>query len=105
MRKSRAMTSTSVFYTGTQTPPAARTPLRAGKLTLFFERGDVRHIRYGEREVLRRVYVAVRDRNWGTVPAQISGLAIETGEDTFRITFEALCTQDDITFRWRGTIT
>ena len=98
------MTSTFVYYTGTNKPPPTRTPLRAGKLALFFEQGDVRHIRYGEREVLRRVYVAVRDRNWGTLPAQISDLAIETGEDVFRITFEALCTQDDIAFRWRGAI-
>lgn len=99
------MTSTFVYYTGIDKPPAARTLLRAGKLTLFFGQGDLRHIRYGKREVLRRVYVAVRDRNWGTVPAQISDLAIETDADAFRITFEALCTQDDIAFRWRGTIT
>src|SRR4051794_871857 len=41
--------------------------LRAGPLSLRYEEGGLRYIRLGDREVLRRVYVAVRDRNWGTI--------------------------------------
>ncbi len=99
------MIPTSILYTGTNTPPAARIPLRAGELTMFFEHGDLRHIRYGAREVLRRVYVAVRDRNWGTIPAQISDLVIETGPTSFYVRFTATCAQGDIAFRWQGAIT
>ena len=99
------MISKSILYTGTDTSPAVRVALRAGKLTMFFEQDALRHVCYGEREVLRRVYVAVRDRNWGTIPAQLSDLTIETELEAFRIRFMATCDQGDIAFRWRGAIT
>ncbi len=42
--------------------PRART-LRAGPLSVDFEFGELRYVRLGDREVVRRIYVAVRDRN------------------------------------------
>jgi D-apionolactonase len=39
--------------------------LRAGPLEMLLEPGGLRYVRLGEREVLRRVYVGVRDPNWG----------------------------------------
>jgi D-apionolactonase len=45
--------------------------LRAGAATMRYENGGIRYIRIGSYEILRRVYVAVRDHNWGTVPARI----------------------------------
>ncbi len=90
---------------GTPAPQPARRALRAGPLTLFFESGDLRYIRLGDREVVRRIYVAVRDRNWGTIPVAISALQIEQAADHFSITFQADHRQDDIDFGWRGTIT
>ncbi len=90
---------------GTPAPQPERRALRAGPLTLFFESGDLRYIRLGDREVVRRIYVAVRDRNWGTIPVAISALQIEQAADHFSITFQADHRQDDIDFGWRGTIT
>ena len=46
-------------------------------------------MRLGDREVLRGIYVAVRDRNWGTVAPELSDLQIERGDGTFRVTFAA----------------
>ena len=80
-------------------------PLRAGPLTAQFHDGDLRYIRMGPHEILRRVYVAVRDHNWDTIPATLSDLAIEQGEDSFEIRYHALHEQGDVCFRWDATIT
>jgi len=93
------------FVSGSATPLPPRLTLRAGPLSLVYEAGDLRYVRLGEREVLRRVYAAVRDRNWGTVPAQLAEESVETGENRFRISYLATHRQDGIDFRWRATIT
>lgn len=79
-------------------------PLRAGPLALYLADGDLRRICVGEREILRRVYMAVRDRNWGTVPARIERLQVAASARHFTVTFDAIHQQDDIDFRWRATI-
>jgi hypothetical protein len=52
------------LLTGLPTPPQERRVLRAGPLTMIFESGDLRYLTLGGREVIRRIYAAVRDRNW-----------------------------------------
>jgi hypothetical protein len=58
-------------------------PCALGRSRWFMKSGDLRYIRHGAHEVLRRVYVAVRDRNWGTVPPQIENEHIEDNGDSF----------------------
>jgi D-apionolactonase len=79
-------------------------PLRAGPLSARYEEGGLRYIRLGDREILRRVYVAVRDRNWGTIIPSLSDVRIERGDDRFRIGFLAEHREGPIDFAWRGTI-
>src|SRR5438128_1693514 len=79
--------------------------LQAGPITLLYEEGGIRYVRWGQREILRRVYVAVRDRNWGTVPTALSDLRIDARSDAFEISFNADCRRGDLHFCWRGTIT
>ena len=79
--------------------------VRAGPLTMLLEGGGMRYVRLGRREVLRRVYVAVRDRNWGTVKPRISDLKFEIQEDSFRVEFDCRHRQGEIAFCWRGAIT
>lgn len=98
------MLTRNVLLYGRDEPLPQVTELRAGPLSLIYENGDLRTIRLGTREVLRRVYVAVRDRNWGTVAAKISNERIEKKPDSFRIGYEATHQQDDIDFFWHGTI-
>ncbi len=57
----------AVLYYGKDEPLPEQVPLRAGPLTLSYEAGDLRYIKLGEHEILRRIYVAIRDRNWGTI--------------------------------------
>jgi len=94
-----------VLYYGKDEPLPEQTPLRAGPLSLIFEAGDLRTIRLGGREVLRRVYVAVRDRNWGTMPSALSNVQIERRDRSFRIAYDVESRQGEIDFFWRGTIT
>ena len=39
---------------------------QAGPLTVEFEAGNLRHIRYHGREMIRAISFVVRDKNWGT---------------------------------------
>ncbi len=67
----------NVLYYGRDDPLPERHSLVAGALSANFEEGQLVDIRWKGQEVLRRVYVAVRDRNWGTVPLRVSGLQLQ----------------------------
>ena len=77
-----------VLYYGKDEPLPEGTQLRAGPLSMIFESGDLRYIRFGDHEILRRVYVAVRDHNWDTILPQLSNVQIEREDDAFRITYD-----------------
>jgi D-apionolactonase len=79
--------------------------LRAGPLTILFEDGGIRYVRLGDREVLRRVYVAVRNRYWETIAGELSRLSIEDEDDAFNISFVMRHRRDEIDFHWCGQIT
>ncbi|HEV3029114.1 MAG TPA: hypothetical protein VG457_16165, partial [Planctomycetota bacterium] len=85
-----------VLQTGTQEPLRESRELKAGPLTVLYEDGGLRYVRWGQREVLRRVYVAVRDRNWNTLPTALTELRIEAGADAFELSFNADCIRGDI---------
>ncbi len=87
-----------------RTAPDLAVPLRAGPLRLVFDRGALRWIRLGEREVLRGIYAAVRDESWFTVPAVLDDLEIEAEPESFRIRFRARHRQGQIRFDWDGRI-
>ncbi|NQU97702.1 MAG: hypothetical protein HQ548_08660, partial [Chloroflexi bacterium] len=93
------------LYYGRDGPLPEKRELRAGPLTLLLEGGDLRYVRLGDYEVLRRVYVSVRDSNWDTVLPAISNLHAESGEDWFRVSFDAEHVEREIDFAWKGTVT
>lgn len=63
--------------------------LRAGAFTLDFEAGDLRRISLGGTVVVSRIYAAVRDEGWNTVPGAIRDLEVRLGERSFRIAYTA----------------
>ncbi|MHB0878074.1 MAG: hypothetical protein ACYC5O_18730 [Anaerolineae bacterium] len=81
-----------------------RRPLVAGPFSLYFQEGDLRYITVAGREVVRRIYVAVRDRTWATVPGVLSDLGIQARSDSFAISFNVSAKQGDIDFPWRCQI-
>lgn len=80
------------------------TALRAGPVELLLDGFDLRHIRIGDVELAQRVYVAVRDAPWNTIPARVSDLVIEPADDRFEVRFTARHAHEDIDFRWQGRI-
>ncbi|HMO66593.1 MAG TPA: hypothetical protein PKE47_15455, partial [Verrucomicrobiota bacterium] len=86
-------------------PPAAPRRLRAGPLRVHFGEGDLRHLRLEGREVIRRIYGAVRDRNWDTVPGVLSAPRIEDGGGSFRVTFSSEHRLREVHFVWQAEIT
>ena len=94
-----------VLHYGKDEPLPEQTQLRAGPLSMIFEAGDLRYIRFGDHEILRRIYVAVRDYNWDTILPRLSNVQIEREEDAFRVTYDVENKQADVDFFWQGTIT
>ena len=99
------MPSAHTWIYGKEEEPPRRRELRAGPLSLQLEGVEVASVFLGEKEVLRRIYAAVRDRNWGTIPAVLSFVEEDLGPESFRIRFTADHRQREIDFTWQGTIT
>lgn len=81
--------------------------LRCGQMTLTFEPETtyLRYVRVGDHEVVRAIYGAVRDRNWNTVPARLSNLQVQSTPQSFALSFDVICQQNEIEFFWKGEIT
>jgi hypothetical protein len=87
--------------------PPERLLLRAGQWNLIYEAGDLKYIRFGNTEVVRRIYVAVRDEKWGTIPGVLTERERTIGDNQFRLVYEArhVDAPKGIDFAWRGTLT
>jgi hypothetical protein len=96
--------TTPIKRSGSDQPPVAQRALRAGPLSLVLEGADLRDIRLGDRAALERVYVAVRDPNWGTVPAVYSNARLDVGDNRFAVEFDAAHRDGAIDFAWHGAI-
>jgi D-apionolactonase len=79
-------------------------PLRAGPLQAMLDGVDLRYVRLGEIELVRRIYVAVRDRNWNTIPGVVSEVDAREREDAFEVSFRVRHASHDTDFSWEGTI-
>jgi hypothetical protein len=99
------MLSRNVLCYGSEERLPDSIALRAGPLSLTFENGEIRRIKLGNLEILRRIYVALRLKYWITVPPRLSSVRVEITDDTFRIAFDAVHKQGEAHFRWKGTIT
>ena len=64
-----------------------RQPLRAGPWSLDYHDGDLRDLRIDGVIIVSRIYVALRDGEWRTIGGAISGLRVESGATSFRITY------------------
>jgi hypothetical protein len=92
-----------IWY-GRGEPPVETREVRAGPLIARLEGIDLRYIRIGGVEAVRRLFVAVRDASWGTIPPQVSDIKVEAHADSFRVAFEAFHEAGELRFRWRGEL-
>src|SRR5690606_27375573 len=89
---------------GKDTLPPPSLTLRAGPLTAEYDSGDLRYVRLGGREILRRVYAAVRDHDWVTVIPTLSTVTVDAQPDRFHIAYDADYRLNDVDFAARLTI-
>lgn len=73
--------------------------LSAGNLTCLYEKGNLRYIKWGEEELVRIIYTAVRDKDWATAPYEIEDEQILKGEDGFSIRYTAVYQLNDILYK------
>lgn len=62
--------------------------LQAGSISVKYDNGFLRRISYGETEVLRMIYFALRDHNWNTIGFSIENERISSNENEFLITYD-----------------
>ncbi len=96
--------STYQAWYGVDRPPPTTYELNAGPLTMLLDGIDLRYVRSGSLEVVRRVYVAVRDQNWNTIAGQHTITNIVQRQDSFEVEFDVEHKNHDIDFAWHGHI-
>jgi D-apionolactonase len=98
------MLTSAYLLAGTPVVPPTPMPLKRGSLSVEFEDGLLRNIRLGDTLILQRIYCAVRDHNWGTIPGVVRIISQELTDTDITIVFECTHQQNDIDFAWTGTI-
>jgi hypothetical protein len=83
------MIADSIRLYGTDEPVMPPRILQAGPFTAEFEAGNLRHIHYHGREMIRAVSFIVRDKNWGTYAPQIGQLDFQETPDSFQVSYDA----------------
>jgi hypothetical protein len=83
------------------TAPAVH-EVRAGRLSAVLDGVDLRYIRIGGVEIVRRIYMAVRDEVWNTIPGTFSDFVYEIGADAFAVTFKGQHRYQAINYSWNG---
>ena len=90
---------------GSDRPLPERHLLHAGPLEVTLENGDLRYIRVAGREIVRRLYVAVRNRNWDTIAPRFTRYDVESDGQSFSVRFTAVHDDGDVGFTWQGLLT
>jgi D-apionolactonase len=96
--------SRAIKLYGTEEPIGETTALSAGALEGTLDTGNLRYIKIGGKEAIRAISYLVRNRNWGTYNPEISNLTIDQGASGFRVTYDALCKDDQQSFRYSARI-
>jgi hypothetical protein len=96
--------SVRVVRYGVDEPLPERRVLRAGPLAAVLEGGDLRYVSVGGQEVVRRLYVGVRNRNWDTIEPRFTHYQVEEYGRDFVVRFTAVHQDGDVDFTWEGTI-
>lgn len=78
--------------------------VHAGPWTAAYIDGDLRYIKFQGCEAIRRIYAAVRDQNWNTIPGNRTNERIEVDADSFRISYQSHHQQNEIDFVWQSSI-
>lgn len=89
---------------GTREPAAEITRLRAGDLLAELIDGNLRHIFWGDIEVLRGIGFVVRDTRWGTLSPTLGDVTVTQKKDRFDVTYDGECDGPDGAFAFSARI-
>ena len=78
--------------------------LVAGPIRLKFQDGQLRYLCVGPREIVRRIYFAVRDPAWDTVVPTFTRMEVAKRPDSFHVAFTAVCKSGPIDYSFSGEI-
>ena len=78
--------------------------LRAGSLSLIYEGGALRRIRWGNVEIVRAIYAAVRDADWLVVPGETGEERLERAPDGFRLESERRHDREGVVLAARAVV-
>ncbi|QHT68725.1 hypothetical protein GXP67_19785 [Rhodocytophaga rosea] len=97
--------SENILLYGSDAPLPPQIPLQAGPVQMVYEEGKLRYIQAGNTELVRMIYVALRDKRWGTYIPQITNEQIDIQPDFFRITYTcSYYYQNRLLFSWDALI-
>ncbi len=65
-----------------------------------YDRGFLRYIKCGDVEVLRMIYFALRDHNWDTMEGKITNEVMESGAESFSLSYQWISTDPAFPFQW-----
>ena len=63
--------------------------LNTGPLTVALDGIDIRYVKLGDLELVRRIYMGVRDPNWNTIPARVFQLDVDERPESFDVHLSA----------------
>ncbi len=79
--------------------------LCAGPFHVTYENGFLRYLSYGDTEILRMIYFAFRDENWGTLDNVVTEETIAAGEKEFSIRYRSFhLSEGRSVFQWDAEI-
>jgi hypothetical protein len=97
--------ASSLLLHGDPEPPREPVELRAGPLTCELDGLDLRYVRLGDLEILRRLHATVRTPRWDTIPGTAYTLETRAEDDSFAVELAVRHDGEDIAFSWQGSFT
>jgi D-apionolactonase len=92
---------------GRNTPPAPNRRITVGDLSLIVDGVDLRRVTFGGVAIMDRVFVGVRDVDWGTVPPTLEApweIMTDASAGRIDLAFRAHHIGAGIRFAWQGRI-
>ena len=96
--------SRAIKLFGTEVSDGKRRELVAGPISVMFDNGALRYIRYRGVEVLRGIAYILRDRNWGTYAPVIENLKVKQGKNEFVVSYVATCSDAEQSLKFHAKI-
>lgn len=78
---------------------ATASELRAGPVRLTFRDGELRYLKVGDREIVRRIYFCIRQADWEPPMPQFELIELSRQDDSFEINMRATYGYDSACFR------